>query len=201
MIRYARTYGSKLFPEKTEEAWQFPTGPSADIFGVKVPDANKTFGLEEFNFNNKLRELKLAYVPCYATARTYPRQNNVKELKLIFKTSGRCHLHYATMFDVNPIMNKEIKELRNLIDKWMNEIYFQQKSQEFFGIDFEEFKNIINRMKGSELIAENHNNSPFLVNVRYKKLEILKTPIICELNPRNANQWKIQVDIPGNCSI
>lgn len=123
MIRYARTYGSRLFPEKTEEAWQFPTGPSADIFGVSVPEANKTFGLEEFNFNSRFLDSKIAYIPCYATARTYPRQNNIKELRLILKTSGRCHIHYATMFDVNPILNDEINALRSSIDKWMKSIF------------------------------------------------------------------------------
>ena len=51
MIRYARTYGSINHPHSIQGAWQYPTGPSADTFGVPVPDANKTFGLEEFNFN------------------------------------------------------------------------------------------------------------------------------------------------------
>ena len=201
MIRYARTYCSKLFPEKTEESWQFPTGPSADIFGVPVPEANKTFGLEEFNFNPRFLDTKIAYIPCYAKARTYPRQNNIKELRLILKTSGRCHLHYATLYDVNPILNEEIDSLRSLINQWMNEIYFQQKAQEFFSNDFEVFKNIINRMKDSDVIAENHNHSPFLVNVRYKKLEILKNPIICDVYEGFVSEWKKNVRIPGNCII
>lgn len=198
MIRYARTYGSKNHPNAIQEAWQYPTGPNPDTFGVPVPKAMKTYGLEEFNFNPHLRKEKIAYVPCYATGIRYPRPN-LNELRLIYKTSGRCHVHYATLFNVESILDKDIKSLRNWIDPFMEEIYFNQHSQAFFGDDYDHFVKIINRMKASNLIASNHNHSPFLVNVRYSELEILEKPITVELNPNNVNQWKIQVNITGNC--
>lgn len=200
MIRYARTYGSKNYPDNINEAWQYPTGPVVDTFGVPVPELNKTFGLEEFNFNSFFLKEKMAYVPCYATKRSYPRPQ-MKELKLIFKTAGRCHLHYATLHDVNSIVNTEIPGLRNQIEPLMDEIYFSQQTRAFFGNDFENFSKILNRMKDSNVIASNHDHTPFLVNVRYKEIEILKTPITCELNPKNVNQWKINAAIPGNCRI
>jgi len=200
MIRYARTYGSMLYSENFNDAWQFPTGPFADTFGVPVPESGKTFGIEEFNLNPFLLKEKIAYVPCFATAKYYPR-NSLKELKLIFKTQGRCQLHYATLHDVTPILNTEIEIIRNIIQPLMQEIYFSQKSLDFFGEDYENFIKIITRMKDSNVIASNHNYTPFLVNLRYKELEILKNPIICELSPNNVNQWKIEAAIPGNCSI
>jgi hypothetical protein len=200
MIRYARTYGSKNYPDNSYEAWQYPTGPIQDTFGVPVPELNKTFGLEEFNFNPLFLKEKIAYVPCYATAKYYPR-HHLRELKLIFKTAGRCHLHYATLYDVTSILNNQIPALRNQIEPFIDEIYFRQQTQDFFGDDFQSFVKIIDIMKDSNVIASNHDHTPFLVNVRYKELEILKTPIPCELNPRNVNQWKINAQIPGNCSI
>jgi hypothetical protein len=199
MIRCARTYGSKNYPDNLNEAWQYPTGPSTDTFGVPVQELNKTFGLEEFNFNPFFLKEKIAYVPCYATARSFPRPN-LKELRLIYKTSGRCHVHYATMHDVTPILNDGINTIRAWIEPMMNQIYFNQHSKAFFADDFQHFEKIINRMKASNLIASNHNHSPFLVNVYYSELEILDEPIFCELNPSNVNQWKIRVDIPGNCN-
>jgi hypothetical protein len=189
-----------LYSENFNDAWQFPTGPFADTFGVPVPESGKTFGIEEFNLNPFLLKEKIAYVPCFATAKYYPR-NSLKELKLIFKTQGRCQLHYATLHDVTPILNTEIEIIRNIIQPLMQEIYFSQKSLDFFGEDYENFIKIITRMKDSNVIASNHNYTPFLVNLRYKELEILKNPIICELSPNNVNQWKIEAAIPGNCSI
>jgi hypothetical protein len=200
MLRYARTYGSENYPQNMDEAWQYTTGPIQDTFGVPVPELNKTFGLEEFNFNPFFLKEKIAYVPCYATAKYYPRPH-LKELKLIFKTAGRCHLHYATLYDVTSIVDAEIPVLRNQIQPLMNEIYFKPETQAFFGDDFENYRKILDRMKDSNVIASNHDHTPFLVNVRYKELEILKTPIPCELNPKNVNQWKIEAEIPGNCSI
>jgi hypothetical protein len=197
MIRYARTYGSQNYPQNVIEAWQYPTGPIQDTFGVPVLKLNSTFGLEEFNFNPFFLEEKMAYVPCYATAKYYPRPP-LKELKLIFKTSGRCHLHYATLYEVTSILNKQISSLRNQIEPKIDEIYFRQETQQFFGNDFENFVQIINRMKDSSFIASNHNHTPFLVNARYEKIEILKSPIPCELNPKNVNQWKINAEISGN---
>ena len=167
---------------------------------MPVPDANKTFGLEEFNFNPYFLKERIAYIPCFATARTYPRPN-LKELRLIYKIDGRCHIHYATLYNVTSILNENISSHRNWIDPMMNEIYFNKNSQEFFGDDFEQFAKIINQMKDSNVIASNHNHSPFLINVRYQEIEILKKGIPCEVNPNNVNQWKINVDSPGNCGI
>jgi hypothetical protein len=200
MIRYARTYGSNFFPENINQTWQFPTDPAPDNFGVPVPESNITFGLEEFNFNPYFLKEKIAYIPCFATVRTYPRQN-LKELKLIYKTAGRCHMHCATLYHVTQILNENINSHRNWINPMMNEIYLNKKSQDFFGDDFEQFAKIINQMKDSNVIASNHNHSPFLINVRYQEIEILKKGIPCEVNPNNVNQWKINVDSPGNCGI
>ncbi len=199
MIRYARTYGSKNYLTNPNEAWQYPTGPILDNFGVTVQGLNNTFGLEEFNFNPFYKKSKIAYIPCYGTANYYPRVNKLDELRLIFKLNGRCHFHYATLFNVSCILNTEIMNLRNEIAPHFNDIYLSNNSRSFFGEDFEVFSEIINNMNSSDVIAANHISSPFLVNVRYEKLEILKSPILCEANPGYVNQWKINVLTPGSC--
>ena len=84
--------------------------------------------------------------------------------------------------------------MRNQIIPVIENIYFGQQTQDFFGVDFENFVTTLNRMRDSDIIASNHDHSPFLVNVRYKKLEILKNPISLKTNPRNVNQWKINVE-------
>jgi hypothetical protein len=197
MIRFARTYGSTFYPEEINKAWIYPTGPLADTFGVPV--SNKTFGLEEFNFNPHYLKSKIAYVPCYATERCYPRPSNVKELRLIYKTVGRCHVHYATLYNVQPILDNEISNFRNQIDPLMNEIYFGNNSRDFFESGFDEFGRIIDTMRNSLVIAANHIHSPFLVNVRYDELLLHENHILVDVNPSNVNQWKINVQIPGNC--
>lgn len=199
MLRYARTYGSIHHPKNIAEAWQYPTGPLVDTFGIPIQNSRQTFGLEEFNFNPFFIKEKVAYVPCYGTARYYPRPV-INELRLIYKISGRCHIHYASMFDVRPILNEEIIELRQIIDPVMNDIYFNEKPQLFFEDRFTQFTETIGLIQNSNIIASNHNHTPFLVNVRYSNLVVLEKPVVCELTPNNVNQWKIRVDMPGNCT-
>jgi hypothetical protein len=192
MIRFARTYGAKNYPQNTNEAWQFPTGPFADTFGVPVQNNKKTFGLEEFNFIALLRELKIAYVPCYGNARYFPRPF-VKELHLIFKTEGRNHIHYATLHNVTPIADEEIYEMRKLLEPHINEIYFNKSSQDFFQNDFSNFQDQIQFMFNQNRIAANQINASFLVNLRYEELTILKKPIKLDAYPGYVGQWKINV--------
>lgn len=63
MPHHARTYGSTIYLTDRHNAWKYPTGPVLDNFGVPIERQN--FGLEEFNFNDTLLDLKLAYVPCF----------------------------------------------------------------------------------------------------------------------------------------
>jgi hypothetical protein len=192
MIRYARTYGSQNYPENVIEAWQYPTGPIQDTFGVPVLKLNRSFGLEEFNFNPFFLEEKMAYVPCYATKRYYQRPA-LDELRLIFNVSGHSHIHYATLYGVSAITDTEIPNLRALINPFFNEVYLNSNVQNFFGNDFDNYKKIISRMYLSEIIAANNIHSPFLINVRYERLELLKNPIACRVIPNNVNQWKTNV--------
>jgi hypothetical protein len=192
MIRYARTYGSINYQNAIEKAWQFPTGPTVDNFGVPVSEANKTFGLEEFNFNPLFLKEKIAYAPCYATQRYYPRPA-LDELRLMFNVSGYLHIHYATLHGVSGITNTEIPSLRALVNPFFDEIYLNRNVQNFFGDDFDNYKKIISRMYLSEIIAANNIHSPFLINVRYERLELLKNPIACRVIPNNVNQWKTNV--------
>jgi hypothetical protein len=192
MIRYARTYGSRLYKDNFADAWQFPTGPVADIFGVPVTISNKTFGLEEFNFSKILRDLKLAYVPCYGNARFFLRPF-IKELHLIFKTEGRNHIHYATLHNVTPIKDEEICEIRKLLQSHIHEIYFNASAQEFFQNDFSQFQDQIQFMYNQNRIAANQINASFLVNLRYEELTILKEPVTLDVYPGYVGQWKVNV--------
>jgi hypothetical protein len=188
MNRFARTFGSKLYRYNFADAWQFPTGPLADLFGV--PISNKTFGLEEFNFSKILRELKLAYVPCYGNATFFPRPF-IKELHLIFKTEGRNHIHYATMHNVTPITDEEICEIRKLLLPHIHKIYFNISTQEFFQNDFSRFQEQIQFMSNQNRIAANQINASFLVNLRYEELTILKEPVSLDVYPGYVGQWKV----------
>jgi len=198
MTRYARTYGSTHHPNNIDIAWKYPTGPALDNFGVPVPSANRTFGLEEFNFNDFYRKEKIAYIPCYGTQRTYPRPS-IDELRLLYKINRRCFIHYATLYGVVSFTDNDIQNLRQLISPRLNEIYFRQETQTFFGADYNEFQEIINRMCSSNLIADNQENSSFLINVKYKRIDILKKPVQCRINANFASQWFINAEYPSNC--
>lgn len=193
MPHYARTYGTTLKEKELENAWQYPTGPLLDNFGI--PINKKTFGLEEFNFKSFYLKNKLAYVPCYGTERFYKRPF-IKELRLIFKTAPLFYKHYATLYNVESFGDNDIPSLRDLIEQHLNEIYFTQQSQIFFGQDYPLFKKAITHSLGSNIIASNHDNSSFLVNLKYEKIEILKKPIQCGLKANYAGQWYRNVEYP-----
>jgi hypothetical protein len=202
MVRYARTYGSRLYPQNIDQSWQFPTGPELDTFGVPVPEKMKTFGLEEFNFNNKLMDIQLAYVPCYGTERTYPRPF-VDELHLMYldrRNPRGCYMHYATLYNVQSLRNEDIKSVRPLLVPNLDEIYFRAEVQQYFGNDMGNFNGIIRAMLNSNIIASNQNNKSFLVNVRYEKIEILDKPVCCQNNNQMASQWKKNMIYPSDCN-
>ena len=198
MAHYARTYGSKLHPNNLNQVWQFPTSPILDIFGVKIPAQNKTFGLEEFNLNSFYIKNKMAYIPCYGTARFYPRQT-IDELRLIYRIKENCYCHYATLYKVKPFLNNDIPGLRQIIQPQLEQIYFRIESQLFFGEDSSRFQKKIQQMFASNLIADNQNDNSFLVNVKYERIEILDIPIYCKLNSYYAGQWKIKAENPSIC--
>ena len=193
MPHYARTYGTTLQGKDRDYAWQYPTGPLLDSFGI--PINKKTFGLEEFNFNPFYLKHKVAYVPCYGTERFYHRPI-IKELRLIYKIAPRCYKHYATLYNIESFEDNDIPNLKGLIEPHLNEIYFRQAYQAFFGLDFPLFQQAITNSLGSNIIASNHNNSSFVVNLKYEKIEILKKPIKCGLNAHFAGQWYGRVEYP-----
>jgi hypothetical protein len=198
MTHYARTYGTSLQQDYWHLAWQYPTAPSLDNFGVPVPNQMRTFGLEEFNFNPFLLKEKIAYVPCYGTHRFYPRPF-VQELRLIFKINKRCYFHYATLYNVYSLQDNNIPALQAILQPAMVNIYLRQESALFFGADYPTFLNIINNMYNSPFIASNHDNSSFLVNVKYERIDILKNPICCEPPNHKASQWYVNVEYPTDC--
>lgn len=192
MVRYVRTYGNQNYPQNMNEAWQYPTGPTEDTFGVPVIDLNKTFGLEEFNFSEILKELKLAYIPCYGNARFYSRPF-IQELHLIFKTEGRNHIHYATLHNVTSILNSELNQLKSILEPNLDELYFNIGTRNFFEEDFYRFQEQINFMFERDVVAANQLNASFLVNVRYEKLSILNKSVSLNVFPGFVGQWKKNV--------
>jgi hypothetical protein len=201
MANFARTYGSIHHPDNLNNAWQFPTGSELDTFGVIVHNHHLTFGLEEFNFNPFLIKEKLAYVPCFGTLRTYPR-DFIEELRLIYRVPGNinyCYVHYATLLNVSPLLNNDIQLLQNTLAPQLNQIYFRQESINYFGPHFPIFQEKINKMFDANVIADNHNDLSFLLNVKYEKLEILKNPVLCQINASYAGNWYQNVQYPCNC--
>ena len=196
MSHHARTYGSTIHEIDPHNAWKFPTGPMLDTFGV--PIANQTFGLEEFNFNSILVNKQFAYIPCYGTHRTYPRPF-VKELRLIYRVNNIenfNYLHYATLFNVRSLVNEDIPEIRRVLAPDFNTIYLSPECQDFFGINYAEYQIRIQHMFNANLIADNENNSSFVVNVRYESLEILDNPVPCVMNANFASNWFENVIYP-----
>jgi hypothetical protein len=198
MPHYARTYGTSQQLDNWNSAWQYPTAPPLDNFGVPVPNQMRTFGLEEFNFNPFLLNEKIAYVPCYGTHRFYPRPFE-QELRLIFKINNICYLHYATLYNVYSLQDNEIPTLRAILQPEMANIYLRQESALFFGADYPSFQNTIDNMYNSPFIASNQDNSSFLVNVKYERIDILKKPVYCKPPNHYASQWYINVEYPANC--
>lgn len=199
MTHYARTYGSTLHPNNLKEAWKYPSAPVLDLFGVTIPIKNKTFGLEEFNFNPFYLKEKMAYIPCYGSAKF--NRHFIEELRLIYRVKDNCYCHYATLFNVVAFKNNDILNLRQIINPLLNQIYFSQESQVFFGTDFSLFQRKIREMYDSNVIASNQDNNSFLVNVKYERFEILDKPIYCKTNSRRAAQWIINVEYPCKCKL
>lgn len=189
MPHYARTYGS-VAHENYQSTREFATGPLLDKFGI--PINRKTFGLEEFNFNPFYLKQKIAFVPCYGTSRFYMRRH-IDELRLVYKEAPRRYKHYATLYNVTSFADNDIPHLRRLIQPQIKQIYYRQESLDFWGEDFGLFQNAITNAFNSDIIANNHNNSSFLVNLKYEKLKILKPHIPCDLGGNRASQWYINV--------
>jgi hypothetical protein len=196
-ILYARTYGSVIHNTDPQNAWKFPTGPLIDRFGI--PIGLKTFGLEEFNFSDFYRNQKWAYIPCYGSERSYPRPF-VSELRLMYRILSQtkfCYKHYATLYNVKSFTNDEIDGIRNIIDPQLNQIYFREESNLYFGNNYPEYQLTIQEMLASNLIANNNNNRSFSVNVQYDDIEILKNPVICQCGGSYASNWYRRVQ--HNC--
>jgi hypothetical protein len=197
---FARTYGSVIHESVPQNAWRYPTGPLLDRFGV--PIGKQTFGLEEFNFSDFYLKQKWAYIPCYGSARSYPRPF-VSELRLMYRipsVTNFCYKHYATLHNVKSLTNEVILGIRNNITSQFDQIYYTNESQLFFGNNYPEFQSTIQNMLASDFIANNTNNRSFLINVQYEKIEILENPIICRCGGSYASNWYTQVDINCTCN-
>jgi hypothetical protein len=190
MPHYARTYGYNLNNLNQNNPWEFATGPMLDRFGIPINQT--TFGIEEFNFNSFYLSKKIAFIPCYSTSKFY-RRRHIGELRLVYKQAPRCYKHYATLHNVTSFADDDIPYLRSLIQPQINQIYYRQESLDFWGEDFNLFQNAIKNAFNSDIIANNHNTSSFLVNLKYEKLEILTLPITCDLGGNRASQWYINV--------
>jgi len=199
MTIYTRTYGSVVHLNNPNLAWQYPTQPLLDKFGIPI---NKlTFGLEEFNFNPFLVENKMAYIPSFGTFRTYPR-SPIKELRLMYRIQSAqrfCYVHYATLHNVIAFLDNDIPYLHNLLTPQIPLIYFRPESHQFFGQDFPLFEQKINDLNNSQFIASNHLNSSFLVNAKYEKLEVLSKSVKCNLRASFASNLYKDVIYPCNC--
>lgn len=199
-IFYARTYGSVIHETDPQNAWTFPTSPLMDRFGI--PIGKQTFGLEEFNFSAFHRDLKWAYIPCYGSVSSYPRPF-VSELRLMYRIPSQtkfCYKHYATLYNVKSFTNDEIDDIRNIIDPQLNQIYFTEEINLYFGDNYPEYQLTIQELLDSNLIANNNNNRSFLVNAQYENIEILEKPIICQCRASYASNWYRRVQHNSYCN-
>jgi len=197
MPHHARTYGLGIYITDRQNAWKYPTGPVLDNFGVPVESQN--FGLEEFNYNDTLLDLKLAYVPCFGTSKSYSRPD-IKELRLLYRVENNGvynYVHYATLFGVQSLLNEDIHQVREVLTPNFESIYLRQECADFFGDNYPIYEKKIREMLNSNLIAANDDNNSFLVNVKYDKLEYLDKPNAVKMNSHFASNWYLKVIYPG----
>ena len=99
----------------------FTAPQSLSDFGIPVSNGKdrKYIGLEEFNFCDVLRAFlyaqekkqHVAYVPCFSSR--HQRPCNV--LKLFFLDAPGRTIHYATLYNVSPIQDHDIRPLRTAL--------------------------------------------------------------------------------------
>ena len=141
---------------------------------IRLREDLKHLGLEEFNFCKTLRDFKfniyrLAYIPCYSTC----LRPNLDILDLFFSAGNSITIHYATLFDVEQLTDKEISELRDLLlaarfpNFVENSPDFQNNYQNLFEPALAIWKNNFNQ---DNILARGH-DPRFVLNVKYKSIQ------------------------------
>jgi len=154
----------------------FTVPQSISTFGIpiRVKSNLKYLGLEEFNFCKILNDFKfnnyhLAYIPCYSTC----LRPNLDKLDLFFSAGNSLTIHYATLFDVEQLTDKEISELRdsllaagfpNFVE---NSLDFQNNYQNFFEPALTLWRINFNQ---DNILAKGH-DPRFILNVKYKSVQ------------------------------
>jgi len=158
---------------RSSNNWSAPQSLSS--FGIPIGQKRniKFLGLEEFNFSNKLSEIKfenksLAYIPCFSqTNRPY-----LNHLDLFYSAGNNVTYHYATLYGVQQIDKDIIGEIRKRLNQ-ENFLEWVENNQEFinnYGDIFRSaFQVYIQNFHVGNVIAQGH-NTRFVFNVLYDKV-------------------------------
>lgn len=163
---------------KSTNRWTAPQAHST--FGIPITSklVTKYLGLEEFNFckileNFRFENKSVAFIPCFSTK----VRNPVKKLEMFYHVgNGGGTLHYATMYEVEQIDEKDhhqIERLRIALRKAGLPDYVAN-SNEFqanYGDLFLSAVKIWNVYFNSNKIIAAKKEKRFVVNVCFKSIE------------------------------
>ena len=156
--------------------------------GIEFSIKNKKrfFGLEEWNNNKIIRDLKIGYLDSFRTNKV----NGLTELICLFSynTTDRKIYLVGYMKNVRQLECNEIYAIRKNLNQqnWLNIVHkhFQNVNDDNTG--FEKYKNC---WISNDIIAKTEES--FLFNLKYEKLYFLNKPInLSEIYPEINKKWK-----------
>jgi hypothetical protein len=158
---------------------KFIAPQSLSTFGIeiKVGKKRKYLGLEEFNFCDIIKDFKfinnhIAYIPCFQSKRV----GVFKEIKLFYLNKTNETIHYATLYNVKQIDNKNstlVPQIREELIRIGFEQYvensneFRENYKDLFDSALSEWKQ---NFFTNRIIAKNGQRR-FVVNAFYEAIE------------------------------
>lgn len=151
-----------------------------------INNKKKFFGLEEWNNNKIIKDLKIGYLDSFRTNQV----NSLIELIWLFSyypTDRKIYL-VGYMKNVRQLECNEIYAIRKNLNQqnWLNIVHkhFQNVNDDNTG--FEKYKNC---WISNDIIAKTEES--FLFNLKYEKLYFLNKPInLLEIYPEINKKWK-----------
>lgn len=151
-----------------------------------INNKKKFFGLEEWNNNKIIKDLKIGYLDSFRTNQV----NSLIELIWLFSyypTDRKIYL-VGYMKNVRQLECNEIYAIRKNLNQqnWLNIVHkhFQNVNDDNTG--FEKYKNC---WISNDIIAKTEES--FLFNLKYEKLYFLNKPInLSEIYPEINKKWK-----------
>ncbi len=164
--------------------WQQPT--NADVFAnngigygivVNYREFTYRFGLEEWLFNKIPQKEKIGFLECYRQ-RIYA--DIVDKIMLITRYPNGSYYHIGNVYGVEQLVDEEIQGIIEMLlaqnwDKIIEEHFAALGDVRAF-LAHTEYQNHWQSVTIIKAAGDN-NDTGFCFNIKYKKIELLKTPI------------------------